>query len=514
MKNYNPIGLIVLLFTFTLSIFIFFCESQAENLPPIYLLLLGSEDGVSDTIGPAGGYLEIQDAKDNLYRLIIPQGALTKQKLITIKPTAAGGFASLLGPLSGSLALFPQGLTFSTPAKLEIVLSKNTIIPPIPAIYLEEETGKPGILLEVVQSGQTLTASLEHFSTVTPVGPNALDLQQFIDISMQQTSQWETNCAATSQMAEKRKFYKDTVELEYFILRILQLWGLGGDFGFEPRTGTEDYCGGLFDPEITFILIFNLGTYWPPGMGHVEMEVNEQRQLDYKIACVNGFCQGDVIWFIPGIPQPPIASVTQGGVVTGLRDGMGELQVFSKDFKDVLESIILGLINLKVGRGDCVYYSDQSTTLKDYYQECGEIGTENFERRTHLFGPGKDRITIVHTGNFTAWLNHDPFLTSSLSCYDNPGIDWYVNDDFHAADPPPHRIRFDPGFIQQLGYYPTSLTIDNTYTICWPDADETSCGAYACPPSSFITPTNAFPGDCHQWWDHNDDQGVWQECTY
>ena len=511
MKNYNPIGLIVLLFTFTLSIFIFFCESQAENLTPVYLLLLGSEDGVSDTIGPAGGYLEIQDAKDNLYRLIIPQGALTEQKLITIKPTAAGGFASLLGPLSGSLALFPQGLTFSTPAKLEIVLSKNTSIPPVPAIYLEEEAGKPGILLQVVKSGQKLTTSLEHFSTATPVGAlSPQELQLFINVSMQLVSLWESNCAATSQMAKKRNFYGDSLALETLILEGLQFWGLDGDFDFEHRTSGVDFCGNLFDHEITYILILYDGTYWPPGLGNVEMEVNEQRQFDYKIACVNGFCQGDALWFIPRIPpeEPPIASVTQGGVVTGLREGESQLQVFSKEFSDIyVPDFILGQMDLKVRPGDCVYLLeiDDYGTYR-YIRGCRD--PDDYSKYTTLYHiinttNGVDLVHYVDEGvSSTLWTNLD-ILPTNCECAVTSG--WSLVHDYD-------QVTWQD--TQEFSYHGCGHPYSYNQTLCWPEIDGDVCGPYVCPSPQSIQTHNAFPGDCRTWWGHYDDQDVWQECTY
>ena len=512
MKNYTPIGLIVLIFAFTLSIFIFFCESQAENLTPIYLLLLGSES-VSDTIGPAGGYLEIQDAKDNLYRLIIPQGALTKQKLITIKPlTAAGGFASQLGPLSGGLALFPQGLTFSTPANLEIVLSKNTSIPPVPAIYLEEETGKPGILLQVVKLGQKLTTSLEHFSTATPVGPSALELQLFIDIAEQQISQWEANCAATIQMVEKRNFYKDSWALEAFILRIIQIWGLGGDFDYEQRIHSGDFCGGLFDNEVTYINICYAGTCWPPGMGNVKMEANEQRQFDYEIVCVNGFCQGDILWVIPRNPpdEPPIASVTQDGVVTALREGTGDLHAFSKAFSNIyVPDAILGSMSLDVrGDNNCVYIEEHELNgTHRYIRGCRDPDDYNkYTTIYHIFHKTYDIIQYVDEGvSDTIWINLD--ISASCKCAVTSG--WSLLRDYDLV-----TLRYTHIFDYGSGACPYRYNGPENSGLCWPEMDGDVCGPYVCPLPGSVVTHNAFPGDCHTWWNHIDESGMHKECTY
>lgn len=152
--------------------------------PTIIILLLcniaiscsdstGPDSGTSegqftrDSIGADGGTLEVTASDGATCQLTIPAGSLADTTPIKITAETSSSVSDL-GPISNDFILEPDGLEFIEPVTITIIIPNEIPADRVPAILLTGDEG-PGILLETQVEGQTLSASLEHFSSATAV---------------------------------------------------------------------------------------------------------------------------------------------------------------------------------------------------------------------------------------------------------------------------------------------------------------------------------------------------------
>jgi hypothetical protein len=167
---------------------------------------------------------------------------------------------------------------------------------------------------------------------------------------------------------------------------------------------------------------------------------------------------------------------------------------------------------------NCTYtsYLDGGSYTKTCYDPSNETNII-YRHEFPPFNNSLDRIMIeireADTGSLVKivyWgkmLNQEPALTCSV---DKP-TGWFVNYSRNIETSQNEYFLIDPYNL----FFPKEY-VNVTSSYCWPDySNQTGeCGAYACPPVESIQPALDFPGDCHQWWDHYDENGVWVECNY
>jgi len=141
-----------------------------------------SETYTSSDISADGGALELTASDGTTCSLIIQSGALTE--ITNIKITAeSSSSGSSLGALSNDFLLEPEGLEFDLPVTVAI-----TVPNPLPSdrvsVILHTIANAHGVILETQVDGQTLTASLTHFSSITIVAPTAAQLELYWDSVM------------------------------------------------------------------------------------------------------------------------------------------------------------------------------------------------------------------------------------------------------------------------------------------------------------------------------------------
>jgi hypothetical protein len=128
---------------------------STANLTPFSLLACTPMDSDSSTvaIGPAGGTIDVGP-----HRLIVPAGALDSTVSIT---------AIVSSDTINRVTLLPSGLTFSSPASLQLSYANcglgGLILPRV--AYIDESFNILDILLSINNfSTQQLSAPLHHFS--------------------------------------------------------------------------------------------------------------------------------------------------------------------------------------------------------------------------------------------------------------------------------------------------------------------------------------------------------------
>ena len=146
---------------------------------------------ISSQIGPDGGTLEVTATDGTACRLTIPAGTLSEAANIKITAESSPN-ESIFTPLANSFLLEPEGLEFDEPITIEITAASEISSDKIPAI-LHTSADRPGMLLETQVDGQTLSTSLTHFSSVTPVVPSAAELELYWDSVMLEISTYGLN---------------------------------------------------------------------------------------------------------------------------------------------------------------------------------------------------------------------------------------------------------------------------------------------------------------------------------
>lgn len=131
----------------------------------------------STEIGTDGGSLEVTTPDGTVCRLTIPAGTLSET--MDIKITAESSpHESMFTALSNSFLLEPEGIEFDEPIMIEITVPNAISSDQAPVILLTSADGSE-MLLETQVNGQTLSASLDHFSRATPVIMTADELVTF-----------------------------------------------------------------------------------------------------------------------------------------------------------------------------------------------------------------------------------------------------------------------------------------------------------------------------------------------
>ena len=141
----------------------------------------GPDDGSSegqftrDSIDADGGTLEVTASDGTACRLTIPEGILSETTDIKITAESSPN-ETMFTALANSFLLEPEGLEFDEPITIEITVPNAISSDQAPVILLTSADGSE-MLLETQVDGQTLSATLEHFSRATPVAPTAAELE-------------------------------------------------------------------------------------------------------------------------------------------------------------------------------------------------------------------------------------------------------------------------------------------------------------------------------------------------
>lgn len=173
-------------------------------------------------------------------------------------------------------------------------------------------------------------------------------------------------------------------------------------------------------------------------------------------------------------------------------------------------------------RGDitCYYYEDITTDSKSYRKQCYEGDQLTHSIHQDIYLPDDSETTIYFEDNmFTEWQKKGYLPDPPPDCHIIP---WRNEMFVNLA-----RITDSQGgIIEEYTWifgnrWPEYLlhTIGSTQngTDCWPDYETfptVNCGNYACPRLGSIQPLHPYPGDCHQWWDHYDENGVLVQCNF
>ncbi len=171
---------------------------------------------------------------------------------------------------------------------------------------------------------------------------------------------------------------------------------------------------------------------------------------------------------------------------------------------------------------NCTYtsYLDGGSYTKTCYDPSNETNT----KYVHEFPPANNilerirleirdessRGMLVKQTDWAKILNQEP----ALDCDIGKPTGWFVGLSIDVETGQNEYFLIDPYNIFFPKEYQAASNVTRSY--CWPDFNSRTleCGAYSCPPIESIQPALAFPGDCHQWWDHYDENGLLVECNY
>ena len=151
----------------------------------------GSSEGqfISSEIGSDGGTMEVTASDGTECRLTIPAGTLSESTNIKITAESSP-HESMFTPLSNSFLLEPEGLEFDEPITIEITVPNALPSDQAPVILLTSADGSE-MLLETQVDGQTLSASIEHFSSATAVAWTEDDLVDYWDLIIYSIDRYE-----------------------------------------------------------------------------------------------------------------------------------------------------------------------------------------------------------------------------------------------------------------------------------------------------------------------------------
>ena len=128
-------------------------------------------------IGSEGGTVRTSAEDGTGYTLVVPPGAVSGSMDFRITPYLVPAGADSLGRLTPGLYLEPAGTVFDFPLGLVVELPVDPPSGTTPAVVMIGENGNPDVILPTTASGRTLTAEVEHFSSVAPAAPTEGDLQ-------------------------------------------------------------------------------------------------------------------------------------------------------------------------------------------------------------------------------------------------------------------------------------------------------------------------------------------------
>lgn len=140
-------------------------------------LSLESNAAVISPIGPDGGSVMTTDGAGNSYTLTIPQGALFSEQEIAMTPIGAATGEVIGDTFLAGVELEPSGLTFLTPATLEVSgpgIAADTV-------GFSSESGGGDIHLVVAEAGGgSISFPLTHFSDFGAAAQELLDLVEAV----------------------------------------------------------------------------------------------------------------------------------------------------------------------------------------------------------------------------------------------------------------------------------------------------------------------------------------------
>ncbi|NNK86279.1 MAG: hypothetical protein HKO91_12085, partial [Desulfobacterales bacterium] len=166
------------------------------------------------------------------------------------------------------------------------------------------------------------------------------------------------------------------------------------------------------------------------------------------------------------------------------------------------------------GFGECTYKETTSDNVVTYRKYCINDTTGQEIEMEHSIGKNFNTLTsdgIVmaiyqnnNLQNSTRWINASTYF-GTRRC-DVTASGWVVTFNFGGTS-----------FSFSGCSWGWPCDYNNPYpNNCWPDYSTWSgtCGTYTCPPLGSIQPSIPFPGDCHDWWDHEDEDGAMVRCNY
>ena len=133
--------------------------------------------------------MEVTASDGTECRLTIPAGTLSESTNIKITAESSP-HESMFTPLSNSFLLEPEGLEFDEPITIEITVPNALPSDQAPVILLTSADGSE-MLLETQVDGQTLSASIEHFSSATAVAWTEDDLVDYWDLIIYSIDRYE-----------------------------------------------------------------------------------------------------------------------------------------------------------------------------------------------------------------------------------------------------------------------------------------------------------------------------------
>lgn len=126
--------------------------------------MLEEESAVDETIGPAGGSLETTDAAGRRYVLVIPEGAIPFERLVTLTPVVALDGAPV-DRLLGAVDFEPAGLRLAPPATLTVELPEPAAPEGLVAFAYRDD--RPELeLYPALADASTVSMPVWHFSGV------------------------------------------------------------------------------------------------------------------------------------------------------------------------------------------------------------------------------------------------------------------------------------------------------------------------------------------------------------
>jgi hypothetical protein len=117
------------------------------------------------TIGRLGGTLETDSADGSHFKLFVPPGALSTERVLSITPTAVGGLGAIATTTRYGVEFEPSGLTFAVPATLVITPPAGAQVDQLYAFSWRDGTPGIDVGLPDVRAGE-LRVSVPHFSGV------------------------------------------------------------------------------------------------------------------------------------------------------------------------------------------------------------------------------------------------------------------------------------------------------------------------------------------------------------
>jgi hypothetical protein len=131
----------------------------------VQVIVTTATNGSTAIIGAGGGTL----VSPGSVRLTIPPGALSKDTLVEVVPSALPPPAEM-DPLTKAYDLLPSGLTFQdgNTATVELPLPQGSLVA---VVYLTRANGSGWDLVGGASWGGSIKAAVTHFGTVFAANP-------------------------------------------------------------------------------------------------------------------------------------------------------------------------------------------------------------------------------------------------------------------------------------------------------------------------------------------------------